>query len=99
MLMLLIMNSLALAQFSAGQEIRVSTASNGSWFKTQHSAKSKTAATYVPVSHPHEPVDAPELILTPFTRVSQKLHEGVPVRHQLPSPALLMKRVHEGRVW
>jgi hypothetical protein len=97
-LMLLIMNCLAIAQFSSGQKIWISAASNGSWLEAQHPAKSKTAAAYVPVSHTHEPVDAPELIVTSFASVSQELQECIPVHHHLPWPALLVKRVHGRRV-
>jgi len=83
-LMLAVVNRLALAAFSGGKEIRISTPAHRPRLEADHAAHTESATAHIAIGHPHQPVDATELILAAIPSVVEKLHEGSAMPHQLP---------------
>ena len=57
-----VMNLLALALFTARQQIRIATAADGPRLGAEHAAEHDAALARVPLRHAHDPIDAAELV-------------------------------------
>ena len=92
--MLPIMNRFALALFTARQQIRIATATDGPRLRAEHASERHAALSCVSLRHAHDPIDAAELVVPAISRLAKKLDERVLVRHELPRTTLPMNGIH-----
>jgi hypothetical protein len=83
-LVLPVVNWFAAAAFPGGEENGVPAPRYGPRLETHHASEAESATGDIAVCHPHQPIDAPELILTAVASVVQKLRERGTVSHDLP---------------
>jgi hypothetical protein len=95
---LTIVDCLSITKLTTRQQIWVSTPADRPRFEADHSAQAKMARPDLSIRHPHEPVDAADLIASSIAAFVQVLQEGVSVRHQRPTTGLAMDRIHWGFV-
>jgi hypothetical protein len=94
--MLEIVNGVAVAHFTGGQQIRIPASADRPWLETHHRAHAGAAGANRAPQHPHEPVDAAGLLTgaVDFARLVEKLSEDIGVPHEAPRADVAMKRDH-----
>ena len=84
--MLSIVNRVAVAHFTGGQQVGIAAAGNRPWLNAEHGAQANAAGAHRPPQHAHEPVDAAGLVTgaVNLSRLVQELPEHVGVAHEHP---------------
>ena len=99
--MLAIVDAVAVAQFSSGQQIRVAAAGHGQRLGAEHHPGSRDARAGAPARHPHEPVGAVDLVRAAMLgcELLQVADEPVAHHHRAPRAQLTVVGEHRRGDW